>query len=109
MLIGIFIFSDETIVKIQSPTDLQLIRFGTETPITGVSKNGTVQMPLDIGVYKIVTSVKLDVQGADVIAVDGKDDRPDPTLKSKAVASIPGVTEQALDAFFIIPGSRSFP
>jgi hypothetical protein len=25
------------------------------------------------------------------------------------VASIPGVTGQALDAFFIIPGSRSFP
>lgn len=108
MLIGIFVFSNATTVKIQSPTNLELIRFGTATPISGVSKNGTVQVQLDIGVYKIVTSVKLAVQGADSIAVDGKDERPDPTLKSKAVASIAGVTAAALDAFFVIAGSRSY-
>ncbi len=107
MLTVLFVYNDTTLT-VYTPNTINLIPLGSGPTIVSTPTNGSAQLPIRKGTYKIIADPGPTFTGPDAegLIASGKDEPPDPTLVSMLNQSSPGVTTSTFQSFLVVPGAR---
>lgn len=108
MLTVLFVY-DDTTLTVYTPNAITLDPLESGPDIVCTPSNGSAQLPIRKGTYKIVASPAPTFTGpnAEGLAASGKDETPDPTLVERLNMSSPGVSTATFQSFLVVPGIRA--
>ena len=107
MLTVLFVYNDTTLT-VYTPSTINLVPLASGPTIVSTPTNGSAQLPIRKGTYKIIADPGPTFTGpsAEALIASGKDEPPDPTLVSKLNQSSPGVTTSTFQSFLVVPDAR---
>ena len=108
MLTVLFVFDDTTLTA-YTPSTINLIPIVSGPTIVCTPTNGSAQLPIRKGTYKIISTSGPTFTGPDAegLVASGKDEPPDPTLVSRLNVASPGVSTATFQSFLVVPGART--